>query len=201
MFGLSASALLGDRVPAEGLYDAAVANGLAAIVAAELPGRELDANGKVLAPLGLLKALTEGTRIDIATLKEGVILSQAFRHGRAEDEWNRITGRHLAALVALDGHDALGVVGRANGRTFESFILELYDDETAEHFPSDPKDRSLLPEPTECPECNRNTVIGEGWDEFGVGLAAGAFCIACGYESTREDVISEAMDRAMERPD
>src|ERR1039458_9008468 len=94
MFGLSAGALLEDRGPAEGLYDAAVANALAAIVAADCPGRELDAKGQVLAPLGLLKALSEDTWVDIATLKEGIILSQAFRHGRAEDEWTRIAGRH-----------------------------------------------------------------------------------------------------------
>jgi hypothetical protein len=204
-FGLNAAALTDDRVPPEGLFDAAAANGLAAIVAAELPGREFDRNGRVHAPRRLLTMLREeggpGTEwIDSEVVIDGLTLSQPLRHGGADDEWTHITNRHIDALADLDRHDALQVIDQANGSTFHELVVALYAVEVQEKLPFDLKDRLTVPDPEECPECGRETLIAEGWDPFGVGIGEGT-CIACGYERTEPEVIGEAVDRAMERPD
>ena len=204
VFGSNASALMDDRVPPEGLFDAAVANGLAAITAAEIPGQEFDSKGRVRSPLTLLEIVQTVPQlawINGDLLSEGVELSQGFRHGRAEDEWTRVTSLHIASLVALDDHHALQVMERARAATFDVLVFDLYRDAAEEHLPFDPKERSAVPDPEECPDCGRETLVAEGWDSFGIGLAEGATCIACGYERSHEDAASDAMDRAMERPD
>jgi hypothetical protein len=57
VYGLNTLALEEGRVPAEGLFDAAVANGVAAILSAEQPGTEFASTGKVHAPGRLLDKL------------------------------------------------------------------------------------------------------------------------------------------------
>jgi hypothetical protein len=54
VYGLNTLALEGGRVPAEGPFDVAVANGVAAILSAEQPGTEVDSTGKVHPPGQLL---------------------------------------------------------------------------------------------------------------------------------------------------
>ncbi|WP_405669030.1 hypothetical protein OG379_41030 (plasmid) [Streptomyces sp. NBC_01166] len=52
--------------------------------------------------------LSRHTRIDTCTLQEGIEASQLARHGRGE---GGLRLRHIAALMALDGHESLGVMG------------------------------------------------------------------------------------------
>ncbi|MEU7428795.1 hypothetical protein [Streptomyces sp. NPDC040750] len=49
------------------------------------------------------------TRIDVRTLQNGIEASQAARHGRGAGALQHC---HIEALLALDGHPSLGVMGR-----------------------------------------------------------------------------------------
>ncbi len=55
-----------------------------------------------------------------------------------------------------------------------------------------PKERLDHPEPGDCDNCWRPTMISDGWDDWGLFNGPGA-CIACGYIRTREDTISDAL--------
>lgn len=208
MYGLNTAALEDNRIPAEGPFDTAVSNGLAAVLAYESPGAEQDNNGRVLPPNALLNQVREWTNsgdqwtlsIDVQLLKEGVDRSQLFRHGRADDEWTRVSQNHVAALVALDDHPALRILDSVRGKTLDEAVVIAYIDEVDEHLPFDPKDRSMVPEVGECPECWRQTLIAEGWDAWGVELGE-EVCIACGYERTYEDTVADALQRVAESPD
>ncbi|MET8514379.1 hypothetical protein [Streptomyces sp. NPDC005077] len=128
----------------EGIFDQALSNGLAAIVAFEWPGEEAR-KGRVLSASALLKVIedhvpaTDGvvlipdkhpapgmpllrtdsifqaprpaslhTQVDVRTLQDGIDASQLARHGRGAGGLQR---RHIEALLALDGHESLGVMG------------------------------------------------------------------------------------------
>ncbi|MGH8545164.1 MAG: hypothetical protein ACREX3_16385, partial [Gammaproteobacteria bacterium] len=202
-FAVNAHALLADRVSPEGPYDAAAANGLAVIVADISPGSEMQATkagDRVLAPLKLLDILSSSgagawlPKLSLSLLEEGILLCQEFRHGRADDEWTRVTRHHIEALVYLDNHPSLGVLQMTDGQSFEEAVVTLYQLAVAEHYPSDPKDGSLFPDVVECPSCWRHTLITQGWDVFGIEVGEGT-CIACGYERTYEDTINDALHR------
>lgn len=198
-YGLNTLALREGRVPAEGPFDAAAANGLAAIIAHEHPGAERSKDGQISSPNQLLGYVRQqrdtepwAQSINVELLEEGVRWSQPFRHGRADDEWTRVSGSHIAALVGLDEHPALQVLSYLQGKTFDEAVVHAYADEATEQLPFDPKDRSGTPPPTECSECWRETVISQDWDAWGIYAGEGA-CIACGYERTYEDTVDDFM--------
>lgn len=183
-------------------FEEALSNGLAAIVSYECAGSEYDQNGKVLSPSKLLEHLT---RLEVIDEEESLLLSEAIketqklRHARAQDEWLQTNPRHLQALVDLDSHPALSVLDRAKTSSYEELVLALYQDEVDDALPIRPKDRYVMPDPEQCPECLRITLMGDGFDDFGVGLAAGAVCIACGYERTVEHEMEDAFRRLIDR--
>lgn len=188
-FALNAIALSDGAVPAEGVFDAAVANGLAAIVADACPGAELGANGFVRPPGELLEvAATHRSWIDQPALSEAIALTQPVRHGRADDEWTRIGPRHVEALLDLDSDMALNVIESARGRTFEALVVELFAEEAESVMPLDPKERILWGEPEECDECGRRTVVGVPGGMLGIGLAVGSECVACGAVVDEDEV-------------
>lgn len=192
-------ALEADRVPPEGPYDAALTNGLLAIVAEEWPGAEINAKGKRMLPASELLTVIEDAgglpMVDVAVSREGLALTQPFRHGRADDEFAIIDSRHTAALAALDDHPALQFVETARGRSLDDCVVAAFTERAEEELPSDLKDRLDLPEPDYCDECNRLTFLRSGWDMFGGDIAEG-FCIACGYELTEHEAHERAVERA-----
>jgi hypothetical protein len=192
-----------DRVTAEGPFDVAVANGLAAILSDVQPGAEVNAE-RVLSPTQLLDKLeelqvnyAEVSLIDLPLLREGVQLSQPFRHGRADDEWTRVGTDHVQALVKLDDYRSLRVRELLANKTFEAAVVLCFNAEAENRLPCDPKDRSMFPDPVECPQCWRYTLLADGWDDWGVEVGEGT-CIACGYERTYEDTVDDAMRRVAE---
>ena len=56
--------------------------------------------------------------------------------------------------------------------------------------PFDPKERSMVPEPSACDECGRMTLITEEFDAFGIGPGEG-ICIACGEERTYDHTVRD----------
>jgi Zn ribbon nucleic-acid-binding protein len=132
----------------------------------------------------------------VRLLKEGVLWSQPFRHGRADDEWARIRIDHVQALVKLDGHRSLRVRERLVDKTFEDAVVLCFEAEAESQLPWDPKERSMVPNPVECPQCWRDTLIAQEWDAWGIEVGEGV-CIACGFERTYEDTVNDAMDRVM----
>ena len=46
----------------------------------------------------------------------------------------------------------------------------------------------MVPDPVQCPQCWRDTLIAQEWDTWGIEVGEGV-CIACGYERTYEDTV------------
>ena len=201
VYALNALALRDDRVPRDGAFDAAAANALAAIVAYKATGREYTSGGsRVESPTALLAIVTREPEIktdaiddsELRTLKEGIEKAKSIRHGRADEEWDVLDKRHLGALNSLDQHPALQVLGIVDGLDFTQAVVELYRQETEERMPHpfDPVARSMVPEPSECDQCGRMTLITEEFDAFGIGPGEG-ICIACGEERTYDDTVRD----------
>lgn len=197
-------ALYNNTVPPEGPFDAALTNGLAAIVAEEAPGQEWKdpSNGIVKSARVLMRVAWRqpGLRefIDRHTLDEGLALSQPARHGRADDEFAAITGHHIRALAALDRHPALHFLEAAQGQSIDQCFVLAYRELATGALLFDPKDRSLVPDIEECPNCWRETFLPSGWDIFGGTFSAG-FCLACGYERSDSEAYDEAIQNAIRR--
>ncbi|WAL96911.1 hypothetical protein [Streptomyces sp. Je 1-369] len=119
------------KVPgAAAIFDQALTNGLAAIVAQTWPGEEAEKrkNGehRLKSAAQLLQVITRrcdeagegirllpdevgapGTPVDTDTLRDALEQTQRVRHARGAGE---LEARHVTALLALDDHSALGQV-------------------------------------------------------------------------------------------
>ncbi len=202
-------ALRNDSLPPEGLFDTAITNGLLAIVSHDSPGAELDNRGRTLPATALLELAVESPTIqlsamDVASLSDGLDLTQPSRHGRADDEFAVVRPDHLASLEDLDQHPALSFLDIADGKSFNECVLIAFSEVAEEVLPARPKDRSMVPDPEECDECWRPTFLPSGWDAFG-GTSSPGYCVACGHERTDdaayEAAISQAISRAVSRND
>ena len=199
VYALNALALSDDRVPRDGAFDAAAANALATIVAYKASGREYTSGGGwVESPTALLEIVRLEPEIktdaiddsELRTLMEGIEMAKSIRHGRADEEWDVLDKSHVDALISLDQHPALQVLGIVDGLDFTQAVVELYRQETEERMPHlfDPTARSMVPEPSECDQCGRMTLITEEFDVFGFGPGEG-ICIACGEERTYDHTV------------
>lgn len=196
-YGMNALAVFDPTVPPEGPYDAAVTNGLLVIVAVVAPGEDFGRRGTRSATqlLDVLEAY-DVEAVNIERLREGLGLTQGFRHGRADEEWITIDPRHVQAMMDLDNHPSLDVLRTARDvRNVDECLVAMFVDEAEQHLPLDPKDRFDAPEPDLCDSCGRPTFLAQGWDMFGGNDAPGR-CIACGYIRTEELASEMAFDRA-----
>ena len=209
VYALNALALRDDRVPRDGAFDAAAANGLAAIVAYSAIGREYEgSHGRVKSPRALLAIVKRDDKIrmcaldtsDLSVLEEALAKAQSLRHGRADEEWDVLDGRHVDALILLDRHPALQVLDLVDGMDFAQAAVELYRQEAEKFMPSRPEDRLGVPEPATCESCMRMTLIAGAFDVFGIHVGEGN-CIACGEERTYEDTIRDYLDWQFGDPD
>lgn len=205
-FATNVLALEADSIPPEGPFDAALTNGLLAIVASEFPGRELAKPGtdRMLPASGLLDVIEENDGlecVDLATLREGLDLTQAVRHGRADDEFAVIVERHIRALENLDHHASLQFLEAARGTSLNKCFVIAFRERAEDELPFDPKERMVTPDPGDCDECGRETFLRQGWDMFGGDDTEGS-CLACGYELTSDEAYDRAIFRRIEeRPD
>ena len=200
-FALNVIALSDDTMPPEGAFDTALTNGLVAIVAEEWPGRERDGDFMLSARklLGVVddSGGSKWATVDTAALREGLDITQPFRHGRADDEWASIGQQHVGALLALDEHPALRVLDTARQeQNYGDLLYALFLEKSKEELPWDPKERSIVPEPDICDECLRPTLIRDGWDMFGGDHSEGK-CIACGYERDYDTAYNMAISHQL----
>jgi hypothetical protein len=197
-------ALLENRVPPEGPYDAALTNGLVIIVSAEWPGEEIKSSTEHLRSARELLGIIEEKRgvslpyVAVGTLRDGLELTQPFRHGRADDEFATIGPSHITALRALDQHRDLRILDQAAGHSVDDLLWLAFTERADECLPFDLKDRLEVPEPEPCDDCGRPTFLPDEWDAFG-GTSSPGFCIACGYERSDEEAWDLAIDAAIER--
>ncbi|MGW1163396.1 hypothetical protein ACWD48_35465 [Streptomyces sp. NPDC002519] len=222
----------------EGVFDQALSNGLAAIVACEWPGEELDRNRRVRSASALLKVIeehvpaTDGivlipdqhpmpeipqgdtdslfqvprlsshTLIDVRTLQNGIEASQAARHGRGV---GGLRHRHIEALLALDGHRSLGVMGEeqqdriqqiaqaedvASQKRAAEYLERIGEGEAArraEHVVNPnayhPKHNPHGHDLDICPVCGHETFCVEGLDPI-FGRVGYGQCLVCTYART-----------------
>lgn len=199
-YATNAIALAENRVPPEAPFDAALTNGLLAIVAEDFPDK-LRTHGLLPPASRLLDLVDEGgmmLKADLQVLRDGLLLTQPARHGRADDEFAVITSEHVNALLSLDTHPALRFLDTARGKTVDECVVLAYRERAEDELPFDPKDRLMVPEPEECDLCLRETFLPTGWDEFGGEIGPGA-CIACGHERTYDEAYDMAMSEALRR--
>lgn len=201
-YATNTHALLDDRVPPEGPFDAALTNGLLAIVAEEWPGAELRKGGRLKAARELLEVIVARgcpfSYIDVPILGDGLDVSQPIRHGRAHDEFAVVLRSHIAALAALDEHPALQFLELSEGQTIDRCVWAAFGERAESELPFDPKERSMIPDPEECDECGRLTFLASGWDIFGGTLAPGG-CIACGFTRSEGDAYDQAVSAEIRR--
>ncbi|ALO91253.1 hypothetical protein SHL15_0036 [Streptomyces hygroscopicus subsp. limoneus] len=222
----------------EGIFDQALSNGLAAIVASEWPGKELDRKGRVLSASALLKVIeehvpaTDGivllpdkdpmpeipqgdtdslfqasrlswyTRIDVRTLQNGIEASQAARHGRGV---GGLQHRHIEALLALDGHRSLGVMGEEQQDRFQQtmqsedaasqkraaeYLERIGEEEAARRAENVANPNAYHPKHNPdghdldtCPVCGHETFCMEGLDPV-FGRVGYGQCLVCTYTRT-----------------
>jgi hypothetical protein len=202
-------ALLETRLPPEGPFDTALTNGLLVIVATEWPGEEFDPRkpGFLVSARALLKIIQDKpvhqfSFVAFDVLRDGLNLTQPFRHGQAHDEFATITGRHYTALTELDQYPGLRFLEQARGLSVDEAVLRAYRDHVEQFRAFDLKDRLEEPEPDECPECWRPTFLAVSWDDFG-GTNGPGECVACGYERTAREsydlASAEDLQRLMEK--
>ncbi|MEU2994656.1 hypothetical protein ACPCAJ_30995 [Streptomyces griseoincarnatus] len=222
----------------EGVFDQALSNALAAIVASEWPGEELDRNGRVKSASALLRLIekhvpaTDGivlvpdkdpmpeipqgdtdslfqaprfsshTRIDVRTLQDGIEASQAARHGRGAGGLQR---RHIEALLALDGHRSLGVMGEeqqdriqqiaqeedtASQKRAAEYLAHIGGEEAARRAENVTNPNAYHPKHNPdghdlgtCPVCGHETFCVEGLDPV-FGRVGYGQCLVCTYIRT-----------------
>jgi hypothetical protein len=201
-YATNTHALLENRVPPEGPFDAALTNGLLAIVADEWLGAELRKDGQLRSARELLAVVEANGSpfpyVDVPVLRDGLDVSQPIRHGRAHDEFAIVLPSHIASLAALDEHPALRFLQLSEGKSVDWCIWAAFTDRAECQLPLDPKDRLLVPEPEPCDECFRPTFLPTGWDMFG-GTSTAGECIACGYTRSEDDAYEQAVNEAIRR--
>ncbi|MFI9358508.1 hypothetical protein [Streptomyces lydicus] len=222
----------------EGVFDQALSNGLAAIVASEWPGKEVDRKGRVLSASALLRVIeehvpaTDGitlvpdehpmpdipqgdtdslsqaprlsshTRIDVRTLQNGIEASQAARHGRGA---GALQHRHIEALLALDGHRSLGVMGEeqqdriqqtaqaedvASQKRAAEYLERIGEEEATRRAENVANPNAYHPKHNPgghdldtCPVCGHETICVEGLDPV-FGRVGYGQCLVCTYTRT-----------------
>ncbi|OIJ62788.1 hypothetical protein WN71_037615 [Streptomyces mangrovisoli] len=233
----------------EGIFDQALSNGLAAIVAFEWPGKESDRNRRVLSASALLQVIekhipaTDGivlvpdqhpmpqipqgdsdslfqaprlsshTRIDVSTLQNGIEASQAARHGRGV---GGLQHRHIEALLALDGHRSLGVMGEeqqdriqqtaqredaASQKRAAEYLERIGEEEAARRaenvanpYAYHPKHNPDGHDLDTCPVCGHETFCVEGLDPV-FGQVVYGQCLVCTYTRTPGAAEDEAFTK------
>ncbi len=148
-YALNTVAVVDDRLPPDGLFDVALSNGLAAIVAAEWPGADTDPDNPKwgYSAKRLLTEIEERTGgaglsgVDVPVLRDGLRLTQPNRHGMADDEWVTMGADQLKALRELDGHPALNFLSYAVDHSVDDCIWRAYLDRAESELPLSPKDR------------------------------------------------------------
>jgi len=200
-YAANALALRDNSLPPEGPYDAALTNGLIAIVVYEWPGREIKNENRGIVKSGReLLTLIEASGglfcVQADFLRDGLALTQPVRHGRADDEFAVILPTHVNAIELLDAHPALNFLDSAQGKTIDESIWLAFRDLAESRLPFDPKERFDVPEPEVCDTCLRPTFLPSGWDMFG-GTMTGGECLACGDERSDEDALEEAINEAI----
>ena len=105
-------------------------------------------------------------------LRDGLNLTQPFRHGQAHDEFATITGRHYTALTELDQYP-VSDPGAGTWPSVDEAVVRTYRDHAEQFRAFDLQDRLEEPEPDDCPECWRPTCLAVSWDDFGVRTAPG----------------------------
>jgi hypothetical protein len=222
----------------EGVFDQALSNALAAIVASEWPGEESERNGRVRSASALLKVIeghilaTDGivlipdkhpmpeipqggtdslfqvarlsshTRIDVRTLQNGIEASQAARHGRGV---GGLQYRHVEALLALDGHRSLGVMGEeqqdriqqiaqaedaASQKRAAEYLERIGEEEATRRAGNVANPNAYHPKHNPgghdldtCPVCGHETFCVEGLDPV-FGRVGYGQCLVCTYTRT-----------------
>lgn len=202
-YAANAAGLGDDRLPPDGLYDTALTNALLVIVSDKWPGEEVSPSGKTKPASQLLELLEEhDTSFEyahVATLREGLKLTQPLRHGSQDDEFAVLQRKHIDALIALDKRPGLRFLDKVSPeRTLSDLIGLAFTERAGEGLPFDPKERSAVPGLEQCEECSRPTFLPTSWDDFGGTMSAGT-CIACGYERTDDDADDQAVDGALSR--
>lgn len=201
-YATNTHALQEDRVPPEGPFDAALTNGLLAVVADEWSGEELRSNGRTKPASALLDLIEDKgvplPYVDLPALRDGLAVSQPVRHGRAHDEFAVLHSTHFVALAALDEHPALQFLDRSRGQSVTWCLWAAFVERAESELPLDPKDRLDVPEPENCDACWRPTFLPSGWDMFG-GTTTGGMCIACGYTRSEHDAHERAVTEAIRR--
>jgi hypothetical protein len=242
--------LIPDQPGCEAVFDQALTNGLAAIVAAEWPGVEVDGKGRVHSAAQLLTIIAERipqegqtgvhvipdpdpertkeiarliggpgddsdlmeTRIDVATLRDGIAQTQAVRHARGA---GRLEERHVEALRALDIHESLcslsseeadRVWNQAREDDRASILravahLDLIGEDAAAQRATDvdnpnayhPKHNPDGHDLEECPVCGLDTFCVQGIDDYGYGFGPGQ-CLVCTYTRSRDTADEMALD-------
>lgn len=174
------------------------------IVSAEWPGQERTGDGDFLqSARHLLCIIENGARpslsyIAVDHLREGLNLTQPFRHGRAHDEFATIGSEHITALEALDQHPDLRILEKTLGHSVDDALWLAFEERAEDYLPFDLKDRLDVPAPESCDDCGRPTFLPSEWDAFG-GTASPGVCIACGYQRSDREAWDNAIAEALER--
>ncbi|MEU5836398.1 hypothetical protein ABZ820_22390 [Streptomyces diacarni] len=162
------------------------------------------------------------TRVDVGTLLDALVVTQAVRHAREDgeeaDEAPRLLERrHVEALLALDSHPSLGFLAMEQEGRYEDVAqkqdalereqagrtLERIGEEEAHrreaaaadlHYGPSPDDPYAL-EIQECPVCGYEAFSSDGGDELGMRVGSGE-CLVCHYR--RSPAIANDIAREME---
>jgi len=238
---------------AEALFDQALSNALAAIVAHDYPDDLYRSDGKVKSAAGLLRVLeehgipgTDGTimlphegpdqlwvttplddepvpnftEVRVGALREAIDKTQAVRHARGKPSGPTLTEEHLAALAALDSHEALYVFSdeerdrdelRASREGAEEYArarayVELLDaDEWARRRAIDyneiyggwsPDGDRVEVQP--CPACGVTALVAHVFDMYVDDVGVGT-CMACSYRRTQDAADLEGLSELLWR--
>jgi hypothetical protein len=250
----------GRRDGAEAIFDQALTNGLAAMVADTWPGAELDGTW-MLPARELLELIQQRGKVDAhghvriphdpdgpefidhpacgpepnfttvraAELLNGLIITQAIRHARADglDSTKILTTEHIGALAELgshpvfreasstinDEHDEGHREGIRNRDHVERQRAAAYYEEldaeertrreeidySEEHHWATKRGRSAV---EHCPVCNSRALVVRLFDRFTDEIGIGA-CHVCSYRRTAEVAEEHGfeldLDRAIER--
>ncbi|MFJ9656188.1 hypothetical protein [Streptomyces microflavus] len=196
----------------EAIFDQALSNGLLAIVARRWPGEEQDPKGSWMRSAKQLLTVIEGKTdvqsdgirfirwtddagsecipVDTDILRDGVIETQAPRHGRGK---GTLKQRHVDALLALDQHPALGCVPEvvSDGRWVKAEVHDRYERDRAAKYLSFIGDEEALVRAERAPELVEWSHPKHNPDREGGDLED---CAVCGYESLKLDYPSEFAD-------